>query len=256
MSLYVERTGQTGRPSIIFLHGVGTSGWMWQYQIAALADFHCLNVDLPGHGKSSQVEWTSLADTGSVIARLIRTQATGSRANVVGLSLGGHIALILLERHPELLERVIISGVTSEPMPNRALVLPQVLLMGVLKRPRFARQQARSMGVPAEMEDVFIENFAAMSMQAYRRILQEVAYYQVPAALGQVETPTLIAAGGRETVIIRQAVGAIAALMPNAQGQIAPGVGHGWNVENPGLFNAMTRAWLTGAELPRQLQTV
>ncbi len=63
VSLYVNESGVRGAPSIVFLHGVGTSGWMWEKQIAALSDFHCLNVDLPGHGKSNNVTWVSLADT-------------------------------------------------------------------------------------------------------------------------------------------------------------------------------------------------
>lgn len=256
MSLFLQETGEPNLPTILFLHGVGTSGWMWQHQISALAGFHCLNIDLPGHGKSNQVEWVSLADTAELIADLIRSHAAGGQAHVVGLSLGGHLALILLERHPDVLERVIISGVTAEPLPNRSLRIPQVLMMGVLKQPRFGRQQARSIGISPEMQDAFVENFAAMSLQAYNRILKEVADYQLPAALGQVDTPTLIVAGGRETDIIQQAVGTIAGLMPNAQGRIAPGVGHGWNVENPGLFNAMTRAWLTKAQLPPQLRPV
>ena len=63
MALYVEETGTKGAPSIIFLHGVGASGWMWWQQTAALRDYHCLNVDLPGHGESHQMPWLSLADT-------------------------------------------------------------------------------------------------------------------------------------------------------------------------------------------------
>jgi hypothetical protein len=41
--------------------------------------------------------------------------------------------------------------------------------------------------------------------------------------------------------------------MPNAQGRIAPGLGHGWNVEAPNLFNAMLRAWMTNTPLPKAL---
>jgi pimeloyl-ACP methyl ester carboxylesterase len=93
---------------LVFLHGVGASGWMWARQVAALADFHCLNVDLPGHGRSNRVPWVSLADTAGQIAAIIRTRAANGRAHVVGLSLGGYIALALLERHAEVLDRVVM----------------------------------------------------------------------------------------------------------------------------------------------------
>src|SRR5689334_24179757 len=97
-SLYVEETGKPAAPSLIFIHGIGVSGWMWKPQLAAFPDFHCLNVDLPGHGKSNQIKWVSMVDTTDQIVEIIQTRATNGRAYIVGLSLGGHIALTLLER--------------------------------------------------------------------------------------------------------------------------------------------------------------
>jgi pimeloyl-ACP methyl ester carboxylesterase len=256
MSLYVNETGTPGAPSIVFLHGVGTSGWMWEKQIAALADFHCLNVDLPGHGKSNHVTWVSLADTADQIAALIRGYATNGRAHVVGLSLGAYIALVLLESHANVVDRVVISGVTAAPMPNRALLKPQLWLMSfVMKRRWFVNMQARSLHLPPDMQSAFTRNLLAMSMHAYRRIWQEVVDFYVPPSLHLVNNPTLITAGGRESKIITQTVDTIPKIMPSAQGRLAPGLGHGWNVEAPGLFNAMVRAWITGTPLPAGLQT-
>jgi pimeloyl-ACP methyl ester carboxylesterase len=106
MSLYVSEGRTPGAPSVVFLHGIGTSGWMWERQVAALAEFHCLTVDLPGHGKSNHVPWVSLADTTGQVAALIRARATGGRAHVVGLSLGGYVVLCLLERHAGVLAPV------------------------------------------------------------------------------------------------------------------------------------------------------
>jgi pimeloyl-ACP methyl ester carboxylesterase len=255
MSLYVQETGTPGAPSIVFLHGAGTSGWMWEKQIAALADFHCLNVDLPGHGKSNHETWVSLTDTADQIAVLIQARATNRRAHVVGLSLGAYIALVLLEHHADVLDRVVMSGVTAAPMPNRALLNPQLWLMSVLmKRRWFVNMQAKSLHVPPDMQSAFTDNLLAMSMQAYRRIAEEVVHFHVPPSLHHVNTLTLITAGSRESKIITQAVGTISNMMPNAQGRLAPGLGHGWNVEAPDLFNAMVRAWIMGTPLPYRLQ--
>ena len=254
MSLYVDETGTPGAPSIIFLHGVGASGWMWQKQVAALADFHCLNVDLPGHGKSNQVAWVSLADSADQVAALIRDRATNGRAHVVGLSLGGYIALVLLEHHTDVVDRAVISGVTAAPMPNRAWLNPQVWFMSaVMKRRWYANMQAKALGLSTEMQAAFTENFLAMSMQTYRRIMEEAVDFQVSPALGQVDTPTLITAGGKESEIILQAVETIPRMMPNAQGWLAPGLRHSWNVQAPDLFSAMVRAWISGTSLPSAL---
>lgn len=198
-----------------------------------------------------------MADTANQIAAIIREQAASARAHIVGLSLGGHVALLLLEHHADVLDHVVISGVTSAPMPNRSLLPVQLGLMSILlKRRSFAERQAESMHVPPEMQADFAENLAAMSIEAYRQIWREAAYYQVPASLHSVNVPTLITAGSRESNIITQAVQTISTLMPNAQGCLAPGLGHGWNIEDADLFNAMTRAWITNVPLPSRLQPV
>jgi pimeloyl-ACP methyl ester carboxylesterase len=254
MSLYAQQTGKQGAPSIVFMHGIGTSGWMWYPQIAALSDYHCLNIDLPGHGKSNHVEWVSFADTADQAAALIQAHATNGRAHVVGLSLGGHIALALLERHPDVLDRVIVSGVTAKPMPNRWLLKPQLWLTTSLFQQRWYVNRLAKTLAPNAQSDL-IENLQAMSLDAYRRIYEEAAVYHVPPSLRTSNTPTLIAAGGRESRIILEAVDVISKLMPNGQGRLAPGLGHGWNLEAPDLFSTMIRAWINNEPLPGRLRS-
>jgi pimeloyl-ACP methyl ester carboxylesterase len=249
--LGVETTGSPDAPAIAFLHGVGASGWMWWRQVPAFADHLCLNVDLPGHGRSRDVPWVSLADAAEQVAALIRARTATGRAHVVGLSLGGHAALALLEHHPDVVDRAVISGVTAEPWSHRWLLGPQVwLTTRQLRSRRLVEAQARSLGLPPEVRAAFTDTVQAMSPQTYRRITAEVAGYGLPASLGAVGTPTLVLAGGRESDAIRRAVELVPATMPGATGRIVPGVGHGWNVEAPELFTATVRAWLEGAAMP------
>ena len=254
-SLYVAQTGTPDASAVVFLHGVGASGWMWEQQTAGLADFDCLNVDLPGHGKSKDIPWVSLADCADQVAALIRTRASKGRAHLVGLSLGGYVALVLLERHADVADHVVISGVTAAPWPNRIFLKPQIwLLTRLMKRRRLVGMQAKALRLSPASQADFTENLLAMSGDTYRRIAEEAAAFRVPDALRSVETPTLITAGSRESQIITQAVAVIAQLMPNAQGRLAPGLGHGWNVQAPDLFNQTVRAWITDSALPAQLQ--
>lgn len=255
--LHVAESGPPDAPAIVFLHGIGASGWMWEPQVAALGDYHGLNVDLPGHGRSNQIAWVSLADTADQIAALIRSRAADRQAHVVGLSLGGYIALVLLERHADLVESLVISGVTAAPMPNRALLPAQVGLMSVILRRRsILNLQAKALGLPPHMQRAFADNFMAMSMETYRRIASEAAEYRLPEALERASTPVLVTAGSRESKIILEAVEVISKRLPNARGYLAPGGRHGWNVQDAALFNAMLRAWLASAPLPAALQAV
>jgi pimeloyl-ACP methyl ester carboxylesterase len=253
MSLYVEESGTRGAPSILFLHGVGASGWMWWQQTPAFADFHCLNVDLPGHGKSNHVAWVSLKDTARQIAVLIEARATNGQAHVVGLSLGGYITLLLLEHYTAHVQRAVISGVTATQMPNRVLLGPQIWMMSIMKKRWFATRQAKALKLPEALQIAFTENLAAMSIETYRRIMEEAIDFEVSPDLRQVQVPTLLTAGSTESPSILQAVEVISAMMPQAEGRVAEGGRHGWNVQLPDLFNAMVRAWVSDHPLPAEL---
>lgn len=256
MSLHVEVTGDPSSPAIVFLHGVGTSGWMWWRQVPAFADHLCLNIDLPGHGFSCDVPWISLPDTASQVAELVRARSVTGDAHVVGLSLGGQVALALLEHHSDVMNRVVISGVTAEPWPHRWFVTPQAWLTTTLLRSRrLVDAQAHSLDLPPEVHGVFAENVRVMRAKTYHRVFREVAGYAVPSSLRSVQTPTLVLAGSKESAVIRQAVETIPSTMPLATGRIVPEVGHGWNVEAPDLYNATVRAWVAGLSLPVSLKT-
>lgn len=257
MMLYFEETGELGAPSIVFLHGIGASGWMWWRQVAACSDFHCLTVDLPGHGKSNSIRWVSLADTADQVAEIIGTHATNGRSHVVGLSLGAYINLALMEKYSERLERVILSGVTAGPMPNRSLLKPQLWLMSkLLKKRRYAEMQMRSYHLPPVQEKEAVENMLAMSIDAYQTIWEEAVEFSVQSDLYQINIPTLITAGGTESNIILEAIEILSEILPSAEGRVAPGHGHGWNIEDPDLFNEMMRAWLCDTSLPDKLELI
>ena len=89
--------------------------------MAALGDeFHCLTPDLPGHGAAVDLPFT-LAGAADRVAELIEREAHGGRAIVVGLSLGGYVAMDLAARRPELVRGLVISGATAEPAGLRSV---------------------------------------------------------------------------------------------------------------------------------------
>lgn len=255
--MYFRESGTHGAPSIIFLHGSGTYGWMWEGQIAALSDYHCIAIDLPGHGKSNQEEWRSLADTADQVAEVIRSHATGGKAHVVGLSLGGYVTLHLLDRHPSLIDHAIISGVTSSPLPNAKSMLMQMKVMSyVIKSDLLIRMQGKMLHIPDDSLEAYTDGMRSMNRDAFLKIGDEVVYFQAPDSLAQVDVPTLVVSGTVELQPIKDSVAHLSRLLPNAQGRMVEGVAHAWNGQAPEVFNAMLRAWLTDQPLPSDLHTM
>jgi pimeloyl-ACP methyl ester carboxylesterase len=113
--------GPPGAPSIVFVHSTRLTGAMWAAQQAELSgEFQTIAIDLPAHGARAGEPFT-LDGAVDVLAAAIRDHATGGRAVVVGLSLGGYVAMALASREPALVRGLVLSGATVEPVGARSL---------------------------------------------------------------------------------------------------------------------------------------
>lgn len=251
MALYVQEAGPTDAPTIVFLHGAGVAGWMWQPQVDDLAqDYHCLVPDLPGHGQSHDAQPFTLADCAAQIADLIRKRAHDGHAHLVGLSMGASITLQLLVEQSELAGRIILSGPSAGPMPAIYNALTR-FATPLARNDWMLRQSARSLKLPDTLFDAFKQSQLRMSQELLVSIGQEIDQFRVPSLPHAV--PVLTVVGQKEMKLNYQAARAVLTNIPDAVGRIAPHVGHIWNLENPSLFNRMIRAWLTSAPLPEEL---
>lgn len=104
-------------PTLVLLHGGGDSGehsFVRQVDVFALGH-HIVAPDQVGQGRTPDVpgplSYTAMMeDTAALLQRLKL-----KRADVVGFSDGGILALMLAVRHPELVHRLVISGVNIAP---------------------------------------------------------------------------------------------------------------------------------------------
>ncbi len=95
--LWVEESGEG--PAVVFVHGgLGALG-LWEPEARALAErFRCVRYDLRFFGRSTgpAAEWSSVDDAVGLLDAL-----EIERAALVGLSLGGGLALDVALAHPE-----------------------------------------------------------------------------------------------------------------------------------------------------------
>ncbi|MBE3560709.1 MAG: alpha/beta fold hydrolase [Ktedonobacteraceae bacterium] len=95
--LFTRTFGDPASPAIVFLHGAGLSGRMWQPQMERLPGYYCLAPDLPEQGKSLGVGPFRLEDAARRVIELIDEHVRGKRAHLVGLSLGADLALAITQ---------------------------------------------------------------------------------------------------------------------------------------------------------------
>jgi pimeloyl-ACP methyl ester carboxylesterase len=246
--LFFEESGPDDGAMLVFLHGLGVSGWMWTEQVAALRErYRCLVIDLPGNGESHALGWRSLADAADQVMALVHERR--ARAHLIGLSLGGYTALHALARHPDQVASAIVSGVATEPLTQQWLWRSAVKVMTSPLRDAMLAAQAKTMALPPEAAQLYRRDGARLSQQTIERIYDEVLQFRLPPPLQGLPTPVLAVAGDAEVGAIKSGLRGFKPVLPNSIAAIVPKAHHGWNAEHPELFNAMVRAWVERCEV-------
>jgi pimeloyl-ACP methyl ester carboxylesterase len=248
--LYVHEAGSLQAPTIVFLHGLGGSGSMWQPQLEHLRDYHCLAPDLPEHGKSANIGPFTLADSSQRVAALIRERARNGRASIVGLSMGAAVAIRLLADMPGILDHVMVSGAAVRIDPVFATInrLNDPFIR-FLSPDQLTEVMVRIFDIPEQYRGLLLADLRAFKREAFSHFNEELTKIELPR---NVKIPTLITVGQKETFIVKQAAREISRTLP-AKAVLVPQVGHVWNLEAPHLFSATVHAWVTGAPLPKVL---
>jgi len=101
--------GDPKLPSLVFVHGLGESGLCFEQVVRRLrlGPWTRHVVDLPGYGRSVWGDPISLEGLADHLAGWMRAAHPGERVIPVGHSMGGVLALLLAERHPDLIDGVV-----------------------------------------------------------------------------------------------------------------------------------------------------
>lgn len=124
LHLYYETLG-TGQPLVLLHGGLGATSMFGPNLPALAAGRQVIAVDLQGHGRTADIDRPlDVALMADDIAALIRHLGLG-RADVMGYSLGGGVALLTAARHPEVVRKVVAVSVAL----RRTAYYPEILGM-------------------------------------------------------------------------------------------------------------------------------
>jgi pimeloyl-ACP methyl ester carboxylesterase len=134
-SLRVHHThGGHGSP-VVFIHGLGSSGYMeWRQNLEATAASHRVFApDLPGYGRTDKPRARySVPYFARFVRRYIASRGLGSAA-LVGASLGGRIALEVALEDPKLVRKLVLVNTLGLGRPQ---VSAAQLAYGLVTLPR------------------------------------------------------------------------------------------------------------------------
>lgn len=256
--MFVHESGPQDAPAIVFLHGNGVNGTMWQAHMERLAGYHCLAPDFPGFGQSRAQAWVSLDQTAEQIRQLICTRTAAGQAHVVGLSLGGSTTIKLLSMAPDRVDHAIVDGAGVLPIAGLPLMkLGLRAIQPFLHSDFVIKMIARGMNIRDDGYEAFVNNMRCMSPASFTRAFIQALSMRQPPGLDRVRCPALFVAGEKEPKAVNQSNVMLARIMPNGQSRMVPGRTHAWGaVEALDLHIRMVEAWIQDQPLPDGLVDV
>jgi 3-oxoadipate enol-lactonase len=234
-------------PTIVLIHGGLVDRRLWDNQVAALAgDHQVIRYDLRGLGRSSVPEgpFSHLDD----LDRLLDALAVG-RAVLVGLSLGGMIAMDYTLEHPARVRALVLAapGLRGyEWAPNPAIEAAYLLLSDDPRRGIALLLETGMGGATAESQ-ALLHRMVTENLRGWSQAIPERMRWPSPPTLerlGEIVVPALVLVGTHDEPALREIANTIATVVPNASLITLPGAKHHLNLDRPSEFMTEVRRFL------------
>ncbi|NQX44615.1 alpha/beta hydrolase [Paenibacillus tritici] len=253
MALHIQEYGDRSADCLmIFLHGGGVSGWMWEKQVKAFARYHCAVPDLPGHGLSSDAPEFSIRSSAAELLQWIEDHAGGKKVVVIGFSLGAQVLTQMLGMQPALIDYAIINSALVRPVSYAARwIRPAARLSFPLIQYRwFSRLQAKTLYLGDEYLERYYEESCRMQPETLITVLEENMSFSIPPGFSEAAGKILVTVGEQEKAVMKQSAQDLVDASSHCIGVMIPGVGHGVSLARPELFNGLVDAWIHDRDLP------
>ncbi|UJW56974.1 alpha/beta hydrolase [Bacillus sp. A116_S68] len=246
MVLHYKEYGQQQSPLIVFLHGGGMSGWMWDEQVTYFSpNFHCLVPDIPGQGRSINESPFTIAGAAEQINDLIEQKRQHDTVAVVGFSLGAQVLVAMLGQRPHSIDFAMINSALVKSIPfAKTLTKTMGLAYPLMKSRSFSKIQAKSMYIKKDYWNTYYDESCRIKKEAFTQLMNENMSFSLPSNFDKVSSNLLVTVGAKEKRIMRDSMKNIVNSNANCRGVIIPKIGHGCSLANPHLFNQLLEQWI------------
>ena len=251
----------SGRP-IMLVHGFPLDSSIWRKQFDPLVQrgYEVIAPDLRGFGNSSPIAGhVSLGDLADDLQQVHSLLAPGRPMLLVGLSMGGYVALEYWKRHAATLERLVLTNTkpgidTPEARQGRLNMAEQVLQKGdawdavAPMLPRLLSQ--RTLDEDSETTQwlkAMMSRVPPKTIAAAQRAMAD--RHDFSGELGMIQIPSLVIAGEHDPISPPAENQSWAAQLPQGKLEIIADAGHLPQVENSQAFNDALETFLQRPDL-------
>jgi len=236
---------------LLLIAGLGQGAWAWR-DVVPLLDREAITFDNRGTGAlSSEPARRTIAD----VAEDALAQVDGP-ADIVGLSMGGYVAMTIALSRPEAVRSLVLAG-TGAGGPDR------------MRRPKHVADAFfAALRLPYEeyarrtMPYTFSDGWAERNPERFEAILTArlerptpystieahadacYAFYRAGCAVERISAPTLVIHGSEDLIVPVENGRMLAERIPGARYVELPGSGHNLPPEEPETFAGLVNEFL------------
>jgi len=234
-------------PLVMLMHGIGGNRTNWHDQLQPFAThFHAAAWDARGYGASDDYEGPlDFGDFARDVARVL-DHFGAPRAHLVGLSMGGMIAMDFYSRYPARVATLTICD--SLPGFNQLTPAQRSEFVRLRQEPLLAGKEPKDIA-PAVAETLIgqsarpgsferlVASMTALHKQSYLKTIAGTARYERSFELEKIAVPTHIVVGDEDRLTPPAMSRQMAERIPGARLTLIEGAGHLSNIEQPEKFN-------------------
>jgi 3-oxoadipate enol-lactonase len=250
---YLDEGTTTGFP-LIFIHGFPFNKWSWEKQLHAIKEnYRLIAYDVRGHGKTEVGTTTlSVSQFADDLISLM-DELHIEKAIVVGLSMGGYIALHAIKKNQDRFAGLVLCDTqcgadTAEGKKKRKKTIDFIQRNGLTV---YAQESLKNLFAPASLErkmnEVLLieETILKAKPENICLTLQALAdRKETCTSLKKIKVPVAILVGQEDKVTPPETAEKMHASIQGSTLHIIEEAGHLSNLENPESFNELLLEFL------------
>jgi 3-oxoadipate enol-lactonase len=249
IAVEVRGAGET----LLFLHGIGGNSRNWGAQLVHFAPRYTAAAwDARGYGESGGAvdRFEQFADDAAAVIA-----ALGAPAHVVGLSMGGRIALDLVHRYPDHVRSLTLAntsaGSAETAAPEKVAAFLALRLKPLVEDGLTPADIATSIvagiagpNISEEGRAALIDSHRRLHKDGYIAAMRAVTGFTAFPDFAQIAVPTLVLTASEDRVAPPAHARLLADTIPGARLVAIAGAGHISNIEAPDAFNTALAEFL------------
>jgi 3-oxoadipate enol-lactonase len=242
---------------LVFLHGIGGNKRNWHDNLPAFAEhWHTVAWDARGYGESDDYDGPlAFTDYADDLVRVI-DHFGAKRAHIVGLSMGGRIAMDFASRYGDRLLTLTLCDTHtgfahfSEEKKREFIRLRKEPLTGGGQPKDIAVPVAKTLVGPNATKEAFdklVDSMSRLHKESYIKSIEASVMLDMKGRIDGIRAPTHVVVGREDRLTSPEMAQTLVSMIPGAKLSVIADAGHLPNIEQPAAFNAAVIGFIRAA---------